>query len=158
MSGSENRVDRTENRIEEHLPRTDMRMDMPLGQNITAIIPPSQMKTPGSGDDPDPYGESKLPSLENAMGMPHVGKVYISEAPLEERTSASDTLTGATSADVHYGHGRPVQGESSAEMHHDGQAHRKRQGGGVEQHGVQSGALDNVNREDEVQDIKEARH
>ena len=87
--------------------------------------------------------------------MPHVGEVYYrNDASLDERTSASDTLTGATSADVHYGHGQPVQGETSAQIYHDGQAHRKRQGGGVEQHGVQSGALDNVNHNNEMQDIK----
>ena len=138
-----------ENKIEEHLPRTDMRASLPLGQNITAVVPPEQMRTPGS-EDSGPY-KSTEPSLQNAMGMPHVGEVYYrNDASLDERTSASDTLTGATSADAHYGHGQPVQGETSAQIHHDGQAHRKRQGGGVEKHGVQSGALDNMNRKDET--------
>ncbi|VDC07420.1 unnamed protein product [Peniophora sp. CBMAI 1063] len=154
MSGPEQR---TENRIEEHLPRTDMRADLPLGQNITAIIPPAQHKTPGSSDESGPYADT-APSLQNAMGMPHVGEVYYrNDASLDERTSASDTLTGATSGDVYRGHGQPAQGETSAELHHNGKAHRKREGGGVEQHGVQSGALGNLNRKDEMQNIKEIR-
>lgn len=41
-------------------------------------------------------------------------------------TSASDTLTGATSGDVYAGLGKPVQGQSSAELEHDGYPHRKR--------------------------------
>ncbi|KAI9709117.1 MAG: hypothetical protein M1820_003563 [Bogoriella megaspora] len=48
--------------------------------------------------------------------------------PEAERTSAADTLGGATSGDVHTGLGHPGQGQSSAERHHDGQSHRKHQG------------------------------
>ena len=44
---------------------------------------------------------------------------------------ALDTITGATSADVNTGLGKPIQGQSSAEQHHDGQAHRKRQRHGL---------------------------
>ncbi|KAI9838046.1 MAG: hypothetical protein M1819_006200 [Sarea resinae] len=36
-------------------------------------------------------------------------------------TDASSTLGGATSQDVHTGLGHPGQGQSSSEMHHDGQ-------------------------------------
>ncbi|KAF2466430.1 uncharacterized protein BDR25DRAFT_268976 [Lindgomyces ingoldianus] len=45
--------------------------------------------------------------------------------------AASSTLTGADSADVHTGYGHPGQGQSSAELHHDGEHHRKRQGMGL---------------------------
>lgn len=48
---------------------------------------------------------------------------------------ASDTLTGATSADVYDGLGHPGQGMSSKELRHDGQPGRKRYGEGVEQFG-----------------------
>ena len=41
-------------------------------------------------------------------------------------TSASDTLVGATSRDVYTGFGKPVQGQSSAELEHNGYPHRKR--------------------------------
>ena len=47
----------------------------------------------------------------------------------------SDTLTGATSADVHSGLGHPGQGMSSKELRHDGQPGRKRHGQGTEQFG-----------------------
>lgn len=45
--------------------------------------------------------------------------------------SAGDTLTGADSKDVHTGLGHPGQGQTSSELHHDGQSHRKRQGLGT---------------------------
>lgn len=41
---------------------------------------------------------------------------------------ASDTITGATSGDVHTGLGHPGQGQTSSELHHDGQHHNKKQG------------------------------
>ncbi len=41
--------------------------------------------------------------------------------------SASDTLGGATSKDVHTGLGKPMQGETSAELRHDGQHGRKKE-------------------------------
>lgn len=47
-------------------------------------------------------------------------------APL---TSASDTLGGATSADVYTGLGKPLQGQTSTELRHEGQHHRKNPGG-----------------------------
>ncbi|KAG1822630.1 uncharacterized protein BJ212DRAFT_1263798 [Suillus subaureus] len=46
-------------------------------------------------------------------------------------TRASDTLVGATSADVHDGLGHPGQGMSSKELRHDGQPGRKRHGQGT---------------------------
>ncbi|KAK8190427.1 uncharacterized protein BKA78DRAFT_296646 [Phyllosticta capitalensis] len=45
--------------------------------------------------------------------------------------SAADTIPGATSASVHTGLGHPGQGQTSAELHHDGQAHREHQRGGL---------------------------
>ncbi|KAG2101537.1 hypothetical protein BD769DRAFT_187115 [Suillus cothurnatus] len=50
-------------------------------------------------------------------------------------TRASDTLVGATSADVHDGLGHPGQGMSSKELRHDGQPGRKRHGQGTDQFG-----------------------
>lgn len=46
--------------------------------------------------------------------------------PDDTTTSASDTLVGATSRDVYTGFGKPVQGQSSAELEHNGYPHRKR--------------------------------
>ncbi|THH04346.1 hypothetical protein EW145_g5579 [Phellinidium pouzarii] len=61
----------------------------------------------------------------------------VDKDPYAEPTTASDTLTGATSADVHDGYGHPGQGQTSAELHHDGQKGRKKQEVGVDQWGTQ---------------------
>lgn len=50
----------------------------------------------------------------------------------EGATKASDTLTGATSADVHTGLGKPIDGQSSAEQHNDGKTHRARDNQGLQ--------------------------
>lgn len=52
--------------------------------------------------------------------------------------TASATLGGATSADVHTGLGHPGQGQSSAELRHDGMSHNKNPGSGLD--GLASGA------------------
>ncbi|KAI0635330.1 hypothetical protein C8Q77DRAFT_1054246 [Trametes polyzona] len=62
-------------------------------------------------------------------------RTVIDKDPYATPTSAADTLTGATSQDVHNGLGHPGSGMSSAEMHHDGSSHRKRQMRGTEQFG-----------------------
>ncbi|GJJ15089.1 hypothetical protein Clacol_009364 [Clathrus columnatus] len=58
-------------------------------------------------------------------------------------TSAGDTLGGATSQDVvNRGlAGAPAQGETSAELHHDGHSHAKAQRQGKVQYGAQGGSL-----------------
>ncbi|PCH45037.1 hypothetical protein WOLCODRAFT_77879 [Wolfiporia cocos MD-104 SS10] len=58
-------------------------------------------------------------------------RTVIDRDPYATPTSAGDTLTGATSADVYTGLGHPGAGMSSAEAHHDGRSHRKRQQQGV---------------------------
>ena len=40
---------------------------------------------------------------------------------------AEETLQGATSADVHQGYGKPIQGQSSVEVRHDGSHGRSHQ-------------------------------
>ena len=47
-------------------------------------------------------------------------------------TSAESTLGGADSRDLHQGLGHPGQGQTSSELRHDGQHHRKRDGAGLE--------------------------
>jgi hypothetical protein len=58
------------------------------------------------------------------------------------RQNAEDTITGATSADV--GAGVIPGGESSSELHHNGQHHRKHERDGLEGVGAtgQNGKLD----------------
>ncbi len=62
-------------------------------------------------------------------------RTIVDRDPYERPAGAGDTHGGATSADVNKGLGRPPVGMSSAEMHHDGKPHRKRQMRGTEQFG-----------------------
>ncbi|OGM49200.1 hypothetical protein ABOM_004039 [Aspergillus bombycis] len=52
------------------------------------------------------------------------------------KTPAEQSLQGATSQDVHTGLGHPGGGQTSAELRHDGQTHRKNPGGGLESVGA----------------------
>lgn len=45
-------------------------------------------------------------------------------------------MTGATSQSVYAGIGRPADGMSSKEVHHNGHAHRKRNLQGTDQYGT----------------------
>lgn len=73
-------------------------------------------------------------------------RTVVDRDPLAPRTTASDTMTGATSRDVYESAGKPGSGMSSAQMHHDGQPHRKRHGGGQDQYGN----ADELKRQDET--------
>lgn len=55
-------------------------------------------------------------------------------------TPAVDTLKGATSGDMNRGLGRPIQGQSSTELRHDGKNGRKKGAPGLE--GVRSSMQD----------------
>lgn len=63
-------------------------------------------------------------------------RTVVDADPWAAPTSAADTLSGATSRDVHAGLGVPAAGMSSAERHHDGRQHRKRGLQGQEQYGT----------------------
>jgi len=57
------------------------------------------------------------------------------------------SIGGATSADVNTGLGKPMVGQSSSELRHDGQAHNKNPGSGLT--GIASGAKEsNINPHD----------
>jgi len=47
-------------------------------------------------------------------------------------TSASATLSGIDSRDAYAGLGRPVEGQTSTAMHHEGKSHRKAERAGLE--------------------------
>ena len=49
----------------------------------------------------------------------------------ESHTLASDTINGASSADVHQGLGMPVQGQSSQHLHGSGVAKGQKEGNGL---------------------------
>ncbi len=57
----------------------------------------------------------------------------------KERTFASDTINGASSADVHQGLGLPVQGQSSQELRGSGFAKGRKEGTGLAGVGADQG-------------------
>ncbi|KAL3479721.1 hypothetical protein BJX99DRAFT_255157 [Aspergillus californicus] len=78
----------------------------------------------GSSYQPNPIdhtGEQALnPNVERSHGKEAV------------KTTAEQTLMGATSQDVHKGLGHPGSGQSSSELHHDGQHKNKNPGRGLD--------------------------
>jgi hypothetical protein len=60
------------------------------------------------------------------------------ETPNTQPVDASGI--GATSQDVHTGLGHPGQGQTSAELRHEGASHRTRQSAGLEGVGASSGS------------------
>jgi len=69
------------------------------------------------------------------LAQPRIGGIVVDQDPYAERTAVGDTLTGATSKDVHGGLGYPGLGQTSKEVHNDGMPHRKRQPLGKDQFG-----------------------
>lgn len=89
------------------------------------------------GPEPQPNitGERDQVASDGAFVQ---GRV-VDREPFATPASAGDTMTGATSADVHDGLGKPSSGMTSAELRHDGHSGRKKQGlGGAEQWGESS--------------------
>ena len=86
------------------------------------VVPEFTAKTvpPGSA----PSDRTFKPNSANAI--PPASEADNTSKDPDATISASDTLSGATSGDVYTGLGRPVQGQSSAELEHDGYPHRKR--------------------------------
>ncbi|KAK3702983.1 hypothetical protein LTR37_014713 [Vermiconidia calcicola] len=68
--------------------------------------------------------------------------------PESEQAHASDTIGGATSGDVHTGLGHPGQGQSSKELHHDGQAGNKAPGKSLEGVGATTEGFKTVDTRD----------
>jgi len=97
-------------------------------------VPEFQAKTLPPGSAPAdrtfrPNNVSEVPPVQQELDA------VDADAP---QTSAADTIGGATSGDVHTGLGHPGQGQTSAELHHDGEHHRKNPGHGLD--GLKSGA------------------
>ncbi|EYE98817.1 uncharacterized protein EURHEDRAFT_408024 [Aspergillus ruber CBS 135680] len=80
--------------------------------------PASNSFTPNTINEPG--SQANNPNVERGHGKESV------------KTSAADTLQGSTSQDVYTGLGHPGSGQTSSELRHDGQSHRKHGGGGLE--------------------------
>ncbi|TFK47499.1 hypothetical protein OE88DRAFT_1810975 [Heliocybe sulcata] len=113
--------------VEEHLPPLTGRDRPPAHDNEPSADQIRAVKN----SELQQRAEGGLESL----AQPRVGDVVIDRDPYAERTSVGDTLTGATSKDVHTGLGHPGSGQTSKELHNDGMAHRKKQQQGTDQYG-----------------------
>ena len=91
--------------------------------SIPLPFPPSErLLTPFSGSNPEP-APTRLDTYVDR------------DATRSGTTHAADTLTGATSQDVHRGIGQPLGGQTSHEEHTNGMHGRKRDAQGVSQFG-----------------------
>jgi hypothetical protein len=80
---------------------------------------------PGSAPEDrtfNPNPQSKIPTQADDTG----------DGQESAYTSASATLGGIDSGDAYAGLGRPVEGQTSTEMHHEGKPHRKAERAGLE--------------------------
>lgn len=88
------------------------------------VVPEFKAKTvpPGSA----PSDRTFKPNSANAAIPPASEEADNTSKDPDATTATSDTLGGATSGDVYTGLGRPMQGQTSSELRHDGYPHRKR--------------------------------
>ncbi|KAL4795458.1 hypothetical protein BDV19DRAFT_171374 [Aspergillus venezuelensis] len=101
-------------------------------------VPESHLQTfpPGTAPASSSYQPNPIDHTGEQAMNPNVDRMHGKESV---RTTAESTLPGATSKDVHQRAGHPGTGQTSAELRHDGQSHRKNPGGGIE------GAVKGVN-------------
>lgn len=76
--------------------------------------------------------ESHIQTLPAGSAPPSRTFAPQNDADVPASGDAAATLAGATSADVAQVLGQPVQGQSSAELRHDGKSHRAGEGGGLQ--------------------------
>ncbi|KAI5117283.1 hypothetical protein M0805_005608 [Coniferiporia weirii] len=98
--------------------------------NIRSIIPGGPKPKPNMTGERDEL----VPNPEGVQTF--YNDRVVDRDPFAPQTTASDTLTGTTSADVHTGYGHPGQGQTSSELRHDGQHGRKKQELGADQYGA----------------------
>ncbi|KAI0084679.1 hypothetical protein BDY19DRAFT_514769 [Irpex rosettiformis] len=115
------------NRADEHLPP-------PTGHDR----PPRSINQPAIPAEQGSWGDGLTTVSSQSQSQPAAldSRTVIDRDPFSSPTSATDTLTGATSQDVYRGIGKPWGGQTSAELHHDGHTHRKRGLQGTDQYGT----------------------
>lgn len=119
------------NRPTLHQTRTCRVTISPLMVNCTILCVYRSFANPALAEDPYHQTDRPPQPLKPAPGS----NTVIDRDPWASKPSAADTLQGATSQDVHGGIGQPFGGQTSAELHHDGKQHRKRNLQGVDQYG-----------------------
>ncbi|KAI0073658.1 hypothetical protein K474DRAFT_1649276 [Panus rudis PR-1116 ss-1] len=127
-------------RPQEHLPPSTGRDLPPKGVTpsqeyaLARKIAPSEKKATTTNRD-NTFTERQTTNQVRPLDPAPDSNTVIDNDPYATPTTAGDTLTGATSKDVHAGIGKPASGMTSAEMHHDGHQHRKRNLQGTAQYG-----------------------
>ncbi|KAJ5167532.1 uncharacterized protein N7482_006313 [Penicillium canariense] len=84
---------------------------------------------PGTAPASSSYTPNTVHEVGGQANNPNVLRGHGKESV---QTTAADTLMGATSADVHTGMGKPLQGQTNVELAHDGAHGRKKQPAGLE--------------------------
>lgn len=94
--------------------------------NETDQRPTHHLETfpPGTAPASNSYTPNATSEVGSQANNPNVLRGHGKEST---QTSAADTLRGATSRDVHTGLGKPLVGQTSVELAHDGQHGRKKQ-------------------------------
>ena len=121
-----------------YLPRLFLHVN---GKNDTSWHVLLKQHQPGSSlNDPTPEGHLQAyppgTAPEDRSFSPSGGADTVGEDA--GKASASESLQGSTSAEVHQGYGHPGAGQTSAELHHDGQSGRKKQQAGLAKVGAAS--------------------
>ncbi|KZT63829.1 hypothetical protein DAEQUDRAFT_747708 [Daedalea quercina L-15889] len=140
-----------EQRPQEHLPQSTGRDAPPeggvppIGKHINAIIPGDQIRNGQTDDVHHTNPGAHRIQAARTTGQPVElapapdSRTVVDRDPYAPPTAVGDTLTGATSKDVHNHLGHPGTGQTSSELRHDGQHGRERAPRGAEQFG--SGAI-----------------
>ena len=84
---------------------------------------------PGTAPEESTYSADMINKFGDQANNPDVERSHGKEST---KTSAGDTIRGATSQDVHHGLGHPGVGQTQTEIRHDGEHGRKRQTNGLE--------------------------
>ncbi|KIW19905.1 hypothetical protein PV08_00480 [Exophiala spinifera] len=112
-----------------------------IGQKVSPAdnAPEFSAKTlpPGTAPKESTYQPNPVSEVPGQANNPDVLRSHGKE---EVRTDPLSTMPGATSADVHTGLGKPMQGETSNELEHDGRHTRKILGSGPEARGATGGS------------------
>ncbi|KAL9054536.1 MAG: hypothetical protein Q9162_004092 [Coniocarpon cinnabarinum] len=128
-------VSNQEGEVGSHVPRTGPQTTHghQPGQIVgNDNIPTSHVQTLPPGTAPAQNTFAPNTQASSVPGQADNPESVNPETEGQGATAALDTFPGATSGTMNTGLGKPMQGETSAEKHHDGQAHRKHQGQGLQ--------------------------
>ncbi|PSR78577.1 hypothetical protein PHLCEN_2v7324 [Hermanssonia centrifuga] len=138
-------------RPEEHLPAPTGRDRPPRGINEAIHTSSSDHQGHISDRISNARNREPAPQFHHAVPKPLSpapgSRTVIDRDPMASPATAGETLGGATSQDVYDTYGAPGGGQTSTELHHDGNSKRKRNLQGTDQYGT---AEDVAKRDNDV--------